>query len=131
METNVGAAKQQLLDDFAKVVADAEVAGEMQHADVCLDPDPARASGRGRLTTQELVEQLIEQGRMHGFAEGMALAIIYLYEARFGPMPPALRAVVEAMRDPSTLERWNLLAATGTREEVHDAFSSNSACRSS
>ncbi|KYF54385.1 hypothetical protein BE08_10215 [Sorangium cellulosum] len=104
----------------------AEIAGETQHAAVCHEPDPARASGRARLTTQELVEQLIEQGRMQGWA----LAIIDLYEARFGPMPPALRAVVEAMRDLSTLERWNRLAATGTREEVHDAFSSNSAGRS-
>lgn len=117
---------QEGLTTAGKVVTRAEVAGETQHADVCHEPDPARAAGRGRLTTQELVEQFIEQGRM----QGRALAIIYLYEARFGPMPPALRAVVEAMRDPSTLERWNLLAATGTREEVHDAFSSDPAGRS-
>ncbi|WP_438019834.1 hypothetical protein WMF18_12530 [Sorangium sp. So ce315] len=62
--------------------------------------------------------------------QGRALALIYLDEARFGPIPPALRAVVEATRDLSTLERWNLLAATGTRVEVHDAFSSDSAGRS-
>lgn len=121
---------QEGLTTAGKVVTGAEVAGETQHAAVWHEPDPARASGRARLTTQELVEQLIEQGRMQGFAEGMALAIIDLYEARFGPMPPALRAVVEAMRVPSTLERWTLLAATGTREEVHDALSSNPAGRS-
>ncbi|WP_438029232.1 hypothetical protein [Sorangium sp. So ce233] len=74
------------------------------------------------MTTQELVEQFIEQGRTQGLAQGMARATITLYEARFGPMPPALRSAVEGIRDLPTLEKWHLLAGTGTREEVHDAI---------
>lgn len=79
------------------------------------------------MTTQELVEQFIEQGRKQGMAQGT----IELYEARFGPMPPALRSAVEAMRDLSTLRKWHLLAGTGTRDEVHDAIAADPAGRSS
>ncbi|AUX20032.1 uncharacterized protein SOCEGT47_004940 [Sorangium cellulosum] len=79
------------------------------------------------MTTQELVEQFIEQGRKQGLAQ----ATIELYEARFGPMPPALRSAVEAMRDLATLRKWHLLAGTGTREAMHDAVSVASAARSS
>ncbi|WP_433935868.1 hypothetical protein AB3662_14210 [Sorangium cellulosum] len=82
------------------------------------------------MTTQELVEQFIEQGRKQGLAQGMAQmarATIELYEARFGPMPPALRSDVEAMHDLPTLHAWLLLAGTGTREEVHDAVAAGTA----
>ncbi|WP_437784470.1 hypothetical protein [Sorangium sp. So ce1097] len=79
------------------------------------------------MTTQELVEQFIEQGR----TQGMARATITLYEARFGPMPSTLRSAVEAMRDLAMLEKWHLLAGTGTREEVHDAITAVIAGRSS
>lgn len=79
------------------------------------------------MTTQELVEQFIEQGRKQGLAQ----ATIELYEARFGPMPPALRSAVEATRDLATLRKWHLLAGTGTREAMHDALTAGSAARSS
>ncbi|WP_437535844.1 hypothetical protein WME79_15265 [Sorangium sp. So ce726] len=79
------------------------------------------------MTTQELVEQYIEQGR----TLGMAQATIELYEARFGPPPPSLRLAVEAMRDLSTLRAWLLLAGTGTREEVHQALAAGPPERSS
>ncbi|WP_438010042.1 hypothetical protein WME89_16125 [Sorangium sp. So ce321] len=78
-------------------------------------------------TTQQLIEQLIEQGRTQAIAQ----ATIALYEARFGSMPPVLRSAVEAMRDLPTLQRWNLLAGTGKREEVDDALSAGAARRSS
>ncbi|WP_437959886.1 hypothetical protein WME76_09705 [Sorangium sp. So ce119] len=86
------------------------------------------------MTTQELVEQFIEQGRKQGLAQGMAQmarATIELYEARFGPMPTALRSDVEAMHDLPTLHAWLLLAGTGTREEVHDAVAAGTAGGSS
>ncbi|AUX41646.1 uncharacterized protein SOCE26_030680 [Sorangium cellulosum] len=79
------------------------------------------------MTTQELVEQFIEQGRKQGLAQGT----IELYEARFGAMPPALRSAVEAMRDLPTLRKWHLLVGTGTREEVHESLSAEPAERSS
>ena len=83
------------------------------------------------MTTQELVEQFIEQGRTQGLAQGiaqgMAQATIELYEARFGSMPPALRSAIEGIRDLPTLEKWHLLAGTGTREEVHDAVAAGTA----
>ncbi|WP_438029233.1 hypothetical protein [Sorangium sp. So ce233] len=114
-----------------EVPTDAQVAGKKQHAEVLDEPDRARASGRERLTTQELIDQLIEEGRQQGIAQGRPLAIVYLYEARFGPMPPALRSVVEAMRDLPTLKAWMLLVANGTREAVHDALSSHSSSATS
>ncbi|WP_437666248.1 hypothetical protein [Sorangium sp. So ce1182] len=83
------------------------------------------------MTTQELVEQFIEQGRKQGMAQGIVQSTIALYEARFGSMPPVLRSAVEAMRDLPTLQRWNLLAGTGKREEVDDALSAGAARRSS
>ncbi|WP_437839314.1 hypothetical protein [Sorangium sp. So ce1153] len=82
------------------------------------------------MTTQELVEQFIEQGRTQ-VMQAMAQSTIALYEARFGAMPLALRSAVEAMRDLATLQKWNLLAGTGKREEVDDAFSAGAAGRSS
>ncbi|WP_437513916.1 hypothetical protein [Sorangium sp. So ce1099] len=82
------------------------------------------------MTTQELVEQLIEQGRKQGM-QAMAQSTIALYEARFGSMPAALRSAVEAMRDLATLQKWILLAGTGKREEVDDALSAGAAGRSS
>lgn len=114
-----------------EVATDAQVAGKKHHAEVLYEPDRARASGRERLTTQELVEQLIEEGRLQGIAQGRGLAIIHLYEARFGPMPPTLRSALEAMRDLPTLKAWTLLAGTGTREAVHDALSSHSSSATS
>ncbi|WP_438010041.1 hypothetical protein WME89_16120 [Sorangium sp. So ce321] len=81
------------------------------------------------MTTQELVEQFIEQGRTQGM-QAMAQSTIALYEARFGSMPPALRSVVEAMRDLPTLQKWVLLAGTGKREDVDEVLSAGSAGRS-
>ncbi|WP_434047150.1 MULTISPECIES: hypothetical protein [Sorangium] len=113
-----------------EVATDAQVAGKKQLAEVLYEPDRARAS-RERLTTQELVEQLIEEGRQQGIAQGRALIIIDLYEARFGPMPPALRSAVETMRDLPTLKAWTLVVGIGTREAVHDALSSHSSSATS
>ncbi|XXY48112.1 hypothetical protein WME91_49750 [Sorangium sp. So ce269] len=79
------------------------------------------------MTTQELIEQLIEQGRKQGLAQ----STIALYEVRFGAMQPALQSAVEAMRDLATLQKWNLLAGTGKREEVDEVLSAGSAGRSS
>ncbi|WP_437692194.1 hypothetical protein [Sorangium sp. So ce176] len=110
-----------------EVPTDAQVTGKKQHAEVLDDSDRARASSRERLTTQELIEQLIDQGRK----QGMAQATIALYEARFGPMPPALRSAVEAMRDLPTLTTWTRLVGTGTSEAVHDALSSHSSSATS
>ncbi|WP_437666250.1 hypothetical protein [Sorangium sp. So ce1182] len=81
------------------------------------------------MTTQELVEQFIEQGRTQGM-QAMAQSTIALYEARFGSMPPALRSAVEAMRDLPTLQKWVLLAGTGKREDVDEVLSAGSAGRS-
>ena len=93
-----------------------------------VDPGPATPEEEEFvMTTQELVEQFIEQGRKQGMAQGT----IELYEARFGPMPPALRSAVEAMRDLPTLRKWHLLAGTGARDEVHDAIAADPAGRSS
>jgi hypothetical protein len=62
---------------------------------------------------QQLIEQGIEQGRKQGIEQGIARSLVDVYEARFGAMPDAIRAVIEATHDEPTLRAW--LKLTGTR----------------
>jgi flagellar biosynthesis/type III secretory pathway protein FliH len=71
-----------------------------------------------RQVTQKAFEQ--------GYAEGFELErestvkrmLRLLYEARFGALPDALTATIEATHDVATLERWIILAGTRSPEEV-------------
>lgn len=70
-------------------------------------------------------QQVLERGIERGIARGLAPArhmLALLYEARFGPVPAAIRAGIEAAADPDTLTRWSDLVARGSREEVDRAL---------
>lgn len=78
---------------------------------------------QGRQEAQRSYEQreaaTREQGRQEGQVQEAQRAVALLYQARFGPMPQALRNALEAMSDTATLERW--LVLTGTRPEAEIA----------
>jgi hypothetical protein len=55
-----------------------------------------------------------EEGREQGYRRSFAA----LYEARFGDLPAPLRAAIEANEDEDTLQRWVVLAGTGSAEQI-------------
>lgn len=59
-----------------------------------------------------------DEGRQEGQAYEARRALTLLYQARFGPLPPALRDELEATTDTATLERWLLLVGTRSEQEV-------------
>jgi hypothetical protein len=81
-----------------------------------------RGRQEGRMAAQRKYDQLIEatqeRGRQEGHAEEAKRALTLLYQARFGPMPPALSGALEATRDTATLERWLVLVGTRPEPEV-------------
>jgi hypothetical protein len=48
--------------------------------------------------------------------------VIDAYEVRFGAIPPALRAAIEATRDEGTLRAWFKLAITHPADEIDAAI---------
>ena len=63
-------------------------------------------------------QQLIEQGRQ----QGIARSVIDVYEARFGAIPEAIHAVIEATHDEPTLRTWLRLAGTRGGDEIAAAI---------
>jgi hypothetical protein len=59
-------------------------------------------------------QQLIEQGRQR--------SLVDVYEARFGAIPEAIRAVIEATHDEPTLRAWLKLAGTRGADEIAAAI---------
>jgi hypothetical protein len=74
------------------------------------------------MSTQDVVEvwerQVLERGVQKGRVEGRAEGLVAVYEARFGTMPPDLRAVIDATRDEATLRSWYPLLATRSADEI-------------
>ena len=71
------------------------------------------------------IEQGIQKGIKKGIEKGLALgrhALLTMYELRFGPVPAAVRARVQAETDAETLTRWCDLAAHEPREQVDRAL---------
>lgn len=66
------------------------------------------------MSTEDPYEEWERKTRVQG-AKG---ALLIVYEARFGAMPHALAAVVEAEEDVAALERWLTLAGTRSQEEI-------------
>ena len=68
------------------------------------------------------LERGLERGREQGREQGRELeakrTLHMLYEARFGAMPSAITAMIEATHDMAKLENWILLAATRPPEEL-------------
>jgi hypothetical protein len=55
-------------------------------------------------------------GMAKGLATGLAEGLRVIYEIRFGTMPPELKTVVEATKDPATLRAWLSLVETSPPE---------------
>jgi hypothetical protein len=89
-----------------------------------------RGRQEGRQAAQHLYEQreaaVHAQGRQEGRQEGQAQeakrALALVYQARFGPLPSALREALETMGDTSTLERWLVLVGTRSEPEITAAL---------
>lgn len=73
------------------------------------------------MSTQDIVESLIQQGRKEGLSEGLAKALLAFYEARFGAPPAELSAAVGRMQDPAILSDWIQLAGTRSAEDFASA----------
>jgi hypothetical protein len=73
-----------------------------------------RLMGRGPV----LASALRELAQLPHDAWERTVAVPPLVAARFGAMPAGLRAAVDASADPATLERWSVLIATSSAEEV-------------
>lgn len=67
-------------------------------------------------------EEGVALGREEGREESGKQNLLALYEARFGPVPPEVRAAIDAAHDPATLQRWTVLAGTRSEAEVRAAF---------
>lgn len=74
------------------------------------------------MSTQEPYEEWERKTRV----QGAKRALLIVYEARFGAMPHALAAVIEAEEDAATLERWLTLAGTRSQEEIAAAVYTDS-----
>jgi len=73
---------------------------------------------------QQGLERGLERGLEQGVKQGVAHSLVEVYEARFGAMPKALRAVVEATDDERTLVAWLRLAGTRSADEIAAAIRS-------
>ena len=95
---------------------------EVDHVIGGLKRKPASARGKKSSTGTQNATALWEQRVME---RGLVLArgmLLRLYELRFGPVPPPVRARVEAATDPEMITRWSDLISTGSREEVDQAL---------
>jgi hypothetical protein len=80
------------------------------------------------MDTQDIVEtwrrEAIQEGVKQGVKQGVAHSLVEVYEARFGPMPEDLRAVVEDIDDEPTLVGWLRLVGTRSADEIAAAIRS-------
>lgn len=70
-------------------------------------------------------EKTLERGAQRGVEQGIERALVparrfllELYESRFGAAPTALRARVDATKDPDLMMKWSKLVVTAPRSEV-------------
>jgi hypothetical protein len=69
-------------------------------------------------------QDIVETWRREAIREGVAHALVEVYEARFGAMPDDLRAVVEDTDDEPTLIAWLRIAGTRRVDEIAAAIRS-------
>ena len=69
-------------------------------------------------TLREGREQGEKAGREQGEKAGQRKSLRRLYEARFGALPPAVQAALEATEDTGTLQQWIVPFATRSPEEI-------------
>jgi hypothetical protein len=83
--------------------------------------DPAKRTSDDEeflMSTHEIVEAWKREQRQEGRHEALQLALVDLYEARFGALPADLAAIIRATQDEASLRGWHRLAATGTAADV-------------
>jgi hypothetical protein len=74
-----------------------------------------------KIWERQLREDELRKGLERGLERGLAVArrsLLLFYEKRFGPVPPALRARIEATSDPDTIMRWTERVIQDAREDV-------------
>jgi hypothetical protein len=76
------------------------------------------------MDTQDIVETWRREAIQEGVKQGVAHSLVEVYEARFGPMPEDLRAVVEDIDDEPTLVGWLRLVGTRSADEIAAAIRS-------
>jgi hypothetical protein len=81
-----------------------------------------RVPGRSRTARQR--PAAIQDGIEQGVKQGVAHALVEVYEARFGTMPEDLRAMVEDTDDEPMLVAWLRLAGTRSADEIAAAIRS-------
>jgi hypothetical protein len=70
------------------------------------------------MDTQDIVERWHSEAVQEGRGRGVVDALIEVYETRFGPIPPELRATIEGTHDEPTLHAWFKLAITRAADEI-------------
>lgn len=70
----------------------------------------------------EALEEGVKKGVKKGLEEGVKKGLVKLYRARFGSIPPAIAAAVDAMHDAETLERWLDLVEVKSADEIAAAL---------
>ena len=68
--------------------------------------------GRGEQIVGPIVQELIDQGKVEGMAQGMAKYLLSLLEHRFGPVPGTVRRQIEGA-SPAQLDVWHAAALSG------------------
>ncbi|MFT3768614.1 MAG: hypothetical protein QM820_24475 [Minicystis sp.] len=67
-------------------------------------------------------QDIVEKWRNEAIQEGLARALLDLYEARFDVVPADLRAIIDATHDERTLRSWIKLAGTRSADELAAAI---------
>lgn len=94
--------------------------------------DPGRRTAEDKellMSTQDAYavweEKVLERGAQKGIDQGIErglaparAALVRMFELRFGPAPAAVRARVEATKDPDLMMKWSELVATASRSEI-------------
>lgn len=70
------------------------------------------------MDTQDIVDKWRNEVKREAAEGALSRAVIRLYEARFGAMPADLRKRIENTHDERTLDDWNVLAGTGSAEDL-------------
>lgn len=109
------------------------------HLEVPADPaERTRDDEEFYMSTQDIVENLIEQSRRQGFQQGLEKGLqqglekgrsqelietlLALYKSRFGEPPRTIAAAVERTRELDVLRGWLAIVATGSSREIAAAI---------
>lgn len=100
--------------------------------DILQNPEEASEEDmRNAVDYQKMYDEWERDVFARGSEHNARQAITDIYEARFGAVPAALQAAIDAMTDISTLRRWTTLVATATSDEIAAAVLPPRATRAS